>query len=190
MDRRHHKPRLWVVLSREVRGRKAADRRRASDDVRARVWSASRPRRSPNRRRSQMPQSLVYQPGVFRGGAGTGERRTWDLPGGFERAAHALSEGPRVHPGQYICVASRESIDAVLSCVSPISEQISVDNVSTIRIVDPVIGYGFQGLRFTSFGPLNEDLGRVMSAVLKRQLHRSPRYFVGFHMGAKIVSRV
>jgi hypothetical protein len=44
--------------------------------------------------------------------------------------------------------------------------------------------HGFLGLRFTRSGPLNEDLGRLMSAVLSRQMRRSPRYFRAFFMGA------
>jgi hypothetical protein len=37
-----------------------------------------------------------------------------------------------------------------------------------------------RGLRFTRQGPINEDLGVLMSAVLRKQLRRSARFFVGF----------
>ena len=43
-----------------------------------------------------------------------------------------------------------------------------------------MIADDFLGLRFTAKGRFNDDLGRLMSAVLRFQMRRSPRYFRGF----------
>lgn len=46
-----------------------------------------------------------------------------------------------------------------------------------------MIDDGFYGLRFAQGGPFNDDLGRLMAAVLRHQMRREPRMFLRFFAG-------